>query len=135
MALTPSAVSAKIRVLCVDDSPDITELIGRCIEREPDMESVGCLDTAEDLATEVERVRAAVVLVDMKMPGRDPLDAVREVRRARVIVYSGRDDPDAVDSAAKAGACGFLSKDAEVPVMLGAIREVARGGIPFGIWL
>lgn len=55
-------------------------------------------------------------------------------KASRVIVFSGRDDQDAIESAARAGARGFLSKDAEVPEMLRAIREVARGTIPFGVW-
>ena len=60
-------------MLCVDDSRDITSILGRCIDGEPDMECVGCLDTADDLAAEVQRRRPDVVLLDMNMPGRDPM--------------------------------------------------------------
>ena len=156
MKTLPVHISAtRIRVLCVDDSRDITASLGRCIDGEPDMESVGCLDTADDLSEEVEKRRPDVVLLDMKMPGRDPIAALRALtanaalhggpaggagrgrggsRATRVIVFSGRDDQDAEDKSAAAGACGFLSKGAQVPVILGAIREVARGHASFGVW-
>jgi len=130
-----------IRVLCVDDSRDITSILGRCIDHEPDMESAGSLETADDLAAEVEKRRVDVVLLDMTMPGKDPLEALREVKMrakgARVIVFSGRDDPDALDSASEAGACGLLSKNAKATVILAAIRQMAEsyaGDPPFGVW-
>lgn len=140
-------------MLCVDDSRDFTSILGRCIDGEPDMECVRCLDTADDLAAEVERRRPDVVPLDMKMPGREPMAALHEMTAGvtlhgelgggagswttRVVVFSGRDDQDAADTAADAGACGFLSKDAQVPVILGAIRAAARGKvehIPFATW-
>jgi DNA-binding NarL/FixJ family response regulator len=135
------APSRPIRVLCVDDSRDITATLGRCIAREPDMESVGSLHSADDLVRQVDERRADVVLLDMTMPGKDPLAALRDLRAhaaARVLVFSGRDDQEAVEMAAEAGASGFLSKDAKIPVMLDAIRQVARSGageMPFRVWL
>lgn len=132
-----SDIVPKIRVLCVDDSRDITAMLGRCIEHEPDMECAGCLDTANDLASEVDQRRADVVIMDMKMPGKEPLEALRDVKDARVILFSGRDEEDAIERATEAGASGFLSKDAEIPVILGAIREVAgrrAGEAGFGVW-
>lgn len=133
----PSEVSPKIRVLFVDDSPDITAALGGCIDHEPDMESAGSLASADDLASEIRTRRADVVLIDMTMPGRKPLEALREVKKARVIVFSGRSDQEAIESAAEAGASGFLSKSAEVPVILAAVREVAgrnAGDTGFAVW-
>jgi len=145
----PGREPALIRVLCVDDNRDITEQLGRCIAHQPDMESVGFLSTANNFRVEVEKIRPDVVLLDMSMPGDDPLVALRELtdaarvapgakaggggrRAVRVIVFSGRGDREAVDSAVNAGAWGFVSKDAEIPVILDAIRDVARGNVAFG---
>jgi DNA-binding NarL/FixJ family response regulator len=133
MTITPS----KIRVLCVDDSADIPEMLGRCIAYEPDMESVGSLSHAGHLESEVETRRADVVLLDMNMPGRDPLEAMRELlaaararqKRVRVIAYSGSSDPRSESSAREAGACGYVNKDEEVPCVLAAIRAAAAGGL------
>lgn len=135
----------KIRVLCVDDSRDITTVLRQCLDREPDMECVGTLHSADDLVSQVSERRPDVVLLDMTMPGRNPLAVLRELggvaagnhRGVRVIVFSGRDDQEVVERAAEAGARGFLSKDAEVPQILGAIREAAQrtgNPVPFGVW-
>lgn len=136
--------SAKIRVLFVDNNEELAEILGQCVAAESDMENAGCLHAADDLLTEVNRTRANIVLLDLGMPGKDPLAAVRELAiaqadsgrsgGARVIVFSGRSDEGAVDGAVKAGAWGYLSKNAEIAVMLQAIREVARGGISFAAW-
>lgn len=151
-SLIPTSAPALIRVLCVDDSRDITEQLGQCIAHQPDMESVGSLSTATNLQVELEKSRPDVVLLDMTMPGDDPLVALRELtdaaravsggnasgggrRAVRVIVLSGRSDQEAVDSAVSAGAWGYISKGADIPVILEAIRDVARGNVAFGEWL
>ncbi len=142
-----AASAARIRVLCVDDNEDIPEMLSRCIAAESDMESAGCLHSADDLVAAVDRTGANVVLMDLGMPGRDPLAAVRELAAARpargnsvgpgadgarVIVYSGRSDQKDYDSAINAGAWGYLSKGAEISSVLHAIREVARGHAVLG---
>lgn len=134
----------KIRVLCVDDSPDITTILGQCIGREPDMSSVGALCCADDLLMQVKKLRPDVVLLDLTMPGKDPLEVLgqlAEVQDAgelvRVIVFSGHDDQRVMKVASKAGACGFLSKHADVPVILDAIRGAAKwnkGTDKFMLW-
>lgn len=140
-----TSAPAKIRVLCVDDSRDITSILSQCIQREPDMESAGALHAADDLLERVCEQRPHVVLLDMTMPGKDPLAVLAQLTAAgdgdhpvSVIVFSGHDDDDVTDSAEKAGACGFLSKQADVSVILGAIRAAARwrrGTDPFMVWL
>src|SRR5262245_14680380 len=81
-APTPAPPASRIRVLLVDDVRDITMALQRCIEGEPDMEAVGTLESADHLVAEVERTHADVVLLDMTMPGKDPLEAVRELTAA-----------------------------------------------------
>lgn len=142
-----AASAARIRVLCVDDNEDIPEMLSRCIAAESDMESAGWLHSADDLVAEVARSRAHVVLLDLGMPGRDPIAAVRELAASRpapaseagtgghgvrVIVYSGRSDQQELDRAINAGAWGYLSKGAEISIVLHAIREVARGHAVLG---
>jgi two-component system response regulator DesR len=125
----------KIRVLCVDDSDDIAQMLERSVAAEPDMTSVGRLPGADDLVSEVARARPSVVLLDLTMPGKDPLSAVRELHAAhptvRVIVYSGYDDRAAVNSAMDAGAWGFVPKHTDVSALLGVIRNVAQGAFVF----
>ncbi len=141
----------RVRVLCVDDNSDVAAVIGRCVALEPDMESAGSLPCADNVVAVVRETRADIVLMDMFMPGKDPLVAVRELvaahppfcgappdpgvfRPVRVILFSGCDDAAVVDSAVDAGACGCLSKSASIAVILGAIRSVASGAAAFGVW-
>ncbi len=145
MAFPSIAILPKIRVLCVDDNRDITTVLRRCIEHEPDMECVGTPHSADDLVSQVNEGRPDVVLLDMTMPGKNPLAALRELlavavggrRGVRAIVFSGSDDQEVVDMAVEAGACGFLSKDAQAPQILRAIREAAQGtgnDVLFVVW-
>ena len=120
-----------IRVLCVDDSPQMTRLLERVIQLEPDMNSVGSLQSADDLASEVRRLAPNIVLLDLTMPGRDPLDVIRElsgcVPDTKVIVFSGHSDPEYEQAAISHGAWGFVLKDGGIEPIIEAIREVAKG--------
>jgi DNA-binding NarL/FixJ family response regulator len=123
-----------IRVLCVDDSVDISELIGRVIRDQPDMELVGALASADNLTEECARVRPQVVLLDLHMPGTPPLEALKELSAAapavRVIVFSGLDDGETVDRRVRAGAWGLVSEKWQRPdAVLDAIRRVAAGEV------
>lgn len=139
------AIVPTIRVLCVDDSRDIATVLRQCIDREPDMECVGTPNSADDLVNQVNERRPDVMLLDVTMPGWNPLAVLRQLgaaeahgrRGVRVIVFSGHNDQEIMDRAAEAGACGFLSKDAEVPLILRAIRETAEradDNTSFGTW-
>lgn len=118
-----------MRVLCVDDSGDICEMLHVMLAREGGFESVGSMESAEGLAERVEDLGANVVLLDLSMPGPDPLGAVRELKRrgsgCRVVVMSGYDDAETVGRAIAAGADGFVSKSGEPGEMVRVIRAVA----------
>ncbi|HYF13437.1 MAG TPA: response regulator transcription factor [Phycisphaerales bacterium] len=125
-----------IRVLCVDDNTDLAEVVCAAIGAEPDMESVGTLHSANDLRREVESRQPDVVLIDLTMPGENPLaaiaDAARHCPKTRAIVMSGHDDPATIDAATDSGAWGFVSKNGDMERIFHAIRAVARGETAFG---
>lgn len=124
-----------IRVLCVDDSAEVCDAILRLVRGQPDMEGVGSVATADAMLSEISGRRPDVVLVDLTMPGRDPLDAVQEAAakfdQVRCIVLSGHSNPRHVDMAADAGAWGYLCKGGPAPEILAAIRGVAAGSAWF----
>lgn len=133
---TPLATPlAKIRVLLVDDNSEAAEMLGRCINHEPDMESAGWLTNADVLGEQAASRQADVVMLDLAMPGKDPLDALREMtsqsageseHRAQVIVYSGHKDEQTRQLAFAAGAWKFMDKGAPISDVLEAIRSSAR---------
>ena len=123
----------RIRVLCVDDAKEIADLYAGIIRRELDMDCAGTLSSADELVDEVKRSKVDVVLLDRMMPGKPPLEAVRELAQSapdcRVIVYSGYDDQETIYAALQAGVWGYVSKHSEPDQVLEAIRKVANGEV------
>ncbi len=97
------------------------------------MECVGVLESADALVETVLANGPSVVLLDLTMPGKDPLMAIREVAAAapacRVLAFSGYDGPARIDNIIDLGAWGLVSKDSEPATIVEAIRRVARGEI------
>lgn len=120
-----------IRVLCVDDNAKLAAAWDMLVRMQPDMELAGVLESADTLVARALELRPDVVLLDLTMDGRDPLDAAAELRRtlpsARVLIYSGYSEQALIDRAMDAGAWGFVCKDDEPDRILAAIRAVARG--------
>ncbi|HYE03070.1 MAG TPA: response regulator transcription factor [Phycisphaerales bacterium] len=127
---------APIRVILVDDSPDITGLYRRLVDSEPDMCCVGTLGSATGLEQLARGSGADVVVVDLSMPGPEPLEAIRALVEqspgCRVVAFSGYDDEQTASAAYSAGAWGLVSKHDSPEALLVAIRRVAAGGVAFG---
>jgi DNA-binding NarL/FixJ family response regulator len=125
--------SQPINILCVDDSPQLTAALMKFLALQPDMNPVGELNQADDLVAEAKRRQAHVVLLDLTMSGRNPIDALRSLTEAddqiRVIVYSGISDDEAVSDAIAAGAWGFVDKAQDPQHVLNTIRRVAKGEV------
>jgi DNA-binding NarL/FixJ family response regulator len=122
-----------IRVLVADDQTLVRSGFRALLERADDIEVTG---EAGDGAEAVERAfadRPDVVLMDVRMPGVDGLEATRRITSdrqladVRVIVLTTFDLDDYVFAALHAGASGFLLKDVEPDELRDAVRVVARG--------
>ncbi|MFI8418846.1 response regulator [Streptomyces sp. NPDC085479] len=129
--MTAAPVRAPVRLLLVDDQPLIRAGLRLLASETPDLDVVGeAADGAEAVAL-VERTRPDVVLMDVRMPGMDGIEATRLISEgpsgARVLVLTTFDDDENVYGALRAGACGFLVKDMDLDDILGAVRVVAGG--------
>ncbi len=122
-----------IRVVLVDDQALIRAGFRAIVDSAEDLEVVG---EAEDGATAIDVIRscrADVVLMDIRMPGRDGIEtteaiaADEDLAGVRVIVLTTFELDDYVVSAMRAGASGFLDKGVEPQQLLDAIRVVATG--------
>jgi CheY-like chemotaxis protein len=126
---------AMARVIVVDDSGDIAKLLCEAVDLQPDLECVETLSSAEDLEQAVQRHSPDVVLLDLYMPGRDPLDAVRAVAACasscRILVFTGYGDAEAAKAVLDAGAWGLVSKLAPREELFEALRRVAAGEMVF----
>ncbi|WP_192499338.1 response regulator [Skermanella pratensis] len=104
------------------------------IDATADMNCVGCLYSADELLDTVAELRPDAVLLDLTMPGKEPLAALRELTDAHpevpVIVFSGLSERAAVESAFAAGARRYLTKGGDGRPVLEAIRAVASASHP-----
>lgn len=123
-------LAEKIQVLVVDDSIDLATAIELTIDSEDDMCSVGTLHSADSLATEIADKSPNVVILDMTMPGKAPLDALREAAatypQTKIIAYSGYDDAESVQRALDAGAAAYVSKNEDTEQLLDCLRRAAH---------
>jgi DNA-binding NarL/FixJ family response regulator len=120
-----------IRLLVVDDHPLVREGVASLMARIEDIDIVGEASTGEEAVRLVEDLQPNVVLMDLHMPGMGGIEATRTVSRRHpdigIIVLSMLDDNDSVFAAVRAGARGYILKDAERGSLLRAIRSVAHG--------
>jgi DNA-binding NarL/FixJ family response regulator len=125
-----------VRVLIADDHPLFREGMRGRLDRVDDITVVGEAasgDEAVELARELE---PHVILMDIKMPGLNGIEATREIRQAGpevgVLVLTMFEDDDSVFAAMRAGAKGYLLKDSGGDEVVYAIRAVASGEAVFG---
>lgn len=118
-------------MLLVDDQPLVRAGLRVLIADVPDMEVVGEAGTGAEAVRLTREVVPDVVLMDLRMPGTDGIQATRQIIAAggptRVLVLTTFDDDEHVHGALRAGASGFLVKDMALEDILAAIRVVAAG--------
>lgn len=123
-----------IRIVVVDDQKMIRMGLRGILQTRPDFTVVGeAADGIQAVAVAAE-ARPDVVLMDIRMPGIDGVEAVRRIRadrdldRVRILVLTTFEDDHNVIRAIKAGAQGFLGKDVGPAELIGAIEQLAAGG-------
>ncbi|MFI6942022.1 response regulator [Streptomyces sp. NPDC050418] len=121
-----------IRVLLADDQVLLREGVRMILENAEDMEVVGEAGDGARAAALAAELAPDVVLMDIRMPDVDGVEATRLIRGAgpdgpKVLVLTTFDLDEYVYAALRAGACGFLLKDTLAPDLLSAVRAVARG--------
>jgi DNA-binding NarL/FixJ family response regulator len=121
-----------IRVLLADDQELVRAGFAMILDAEQDIEIVGEADDGERAITEAARLRPDVIVMDIQMPKVDGLSATRAVLDAerdapRVLVVTTFDADEYVYDALRAGASGFLLKNAPPEELVRAVRVVAEG--------
>jgi DNA-binding NarL/FixJ family response regulator len=120
-----------LRILLADDHPLFRFGLGALLAATPDMEVVGEATTGEDAARQAAELQPDVVLMDIQMPGLGGIAATRQILLAsphiRVLMVTMFADDASVFAAMRAGARGYVLKDAEKGEIVRAIRAVAEG--------
>ena len=124
---------SRFRVLVVDDHPLVRDSLQRVLENSGEFEVVGQASGGEEAVSLSERLRPDAVIMDLIMPGMDGVAACREIVEllpdARVLMLTASTDDEAVIAAVAAGATGYVVKDASLPELLDAVRDVAQGRV------
>jgi DNA-binding NarL/FixJ family response regulator len=120
-----------VRILIADDHPLVRSGLRALLAAAEDLEVVGEAATGEEAVTLAASLQPDVIVMDLRMPGINGIDATRRIvqahRQVRILVVTLFEDDDSVFAALRAGARGYLLKDADEVEVLRAIRAVSSG--------
>jgi DNA-binding NarL/FixJ family response regulator len=125
-----------VRLALVEDRPEVRRLLAERLGFFDDVELVLVTGSAESFFDRLPGLDAPpeVVLMDIELPGRDGIAATARLKGAHpaidVLMLTVFEDEERIFAAVKAGASGYLLKDASAGRVVGAVMEVARGGAP-----
>ncbi|MEV6293057.1 response regulator transcription factor [Streptomyces sp. NPDC051896] len=120
-----------VRIVLADDQQLVRSGLRVLMADHPDLDVVGEAATGEEAVQRVRETGPDVVVMDIRMPGMDGIEATRRITAGnastRVLILTTFDEDDHVYGALQAGASGFAVKDMALDDILGAIRVVAAG--------
>jgi DNA-binding NarL/FixJ family response regulator len=120
-----------IAVLLVDDHVVVREGLKMVLSRDPQIKVVGEAGTADAAITETKRLKPDVILMDIRLPGKDGVQACSDILeqwpQIRVLFLTSFADDDTVLAAVLAGAHGYLIKEIGVDTLVDSIKRVAAG--------
>ena len=124
-----------LRILIADDHPLVRRGLRAVLGAVPEFEVVGEASTGREAIAQTSALQPDVILMDLQMPDLSGIDATRQIvadqPEARVLVVTLFQDDDSVFLALRAGARGYVLKDAEEEELVTAIRAVAGGAAMF----
>ena len=130
-ATHPLGVPERIRVLVVDDNDGFRESLVFLLSRE-ELEVIGQACSGTEAIEMVRRLAPDVVLMDIRMPEMDGIEATRRLKAARpsvgVIALSSMEEQRSVRDMLVAGATGYVLKGSDADAIVHAVREAASGG-------
>jgi DNA-binding NarL/FixJ family response regulator len=120
-----------IRIVIVEDHPLMRQALQMAVEAEPDMQVVGLAAQGDAALQSVAANQPDLVLLDLLMPHMDGFEVIRrltsEYPEIKILVVSSVTEPDKILQAVSSGASGYLTKDADRPEVIAAIRAIAAG--------
>ncbi|MFD7559406.1 MULTISPECIES: response regulator [unclassified Streptomyces] len=125
--------TGRIRILLVDDHQVVRRGLRTFLEVQEDIEVVGEASDGEEGIARAEELRPHVILMDVKMPGTDGIEALRRLRGlanpARVLIVTSFTEQRTAIPALRAGAAGYVYKDIDPDALADAIRSVHAGHV------
>src|SRR5919199_4129459 len=128
--------SSPKRVVLCDDHEIVREAIKARMAEVEGVEIVGEAETGEELVDKVKQLEPDVCIVDVELPGKDGIDATKDVLKVRprtkVIIFTAHAQPDLLALALRAGASGYVLKSAPAEDIAKAVKAVTGGGTFLG---
>jgi DNA-binding NarL/FixJ family response regulator len=126
-----------VRVLIADDEPLVQAGLGMLLDSEPDIEVIGAVSDGGQAVDQARQLQPDVIVMDIRMPGMNGVEATRRItddafshdldNPIKILVLTTFNADEAVFGAVRAGASGFLLKDAIPRELVDAIKAVAAG--------
>jgi DNA-binding NarL/FixJ family response regulator len=125
---------SRITVAIADDHTLVRDGTRQILEREPDIEVVGEAGTGDEAVLLAARLRPAVLVMDLRMPGLNGIEATQRIcaggqSTTRVLVVSAYEDDEYVAAALRAGAAGYLPKTTPAARLVAAVRQAHAGQV------
>jgi DNA-binding NarL/FixJ family response regulator len=128
-------VRGRTRVLIADAQPIVLEGYKALLSQQPEMELVGEARTEDDLARMAEKLCPEIILMDIAMPPTRGMEVLPELRKrvpaAKILVFTMQSSREQITECVRAGARGYLLKEAPVSELLNALRLVQSGEVYF----
>ena len=123
---------SKYKLLLVDDHPIVREGFAGLVTHEPDLTVCGQAGTAAQALSETAKLEPDVVVVDISLKGTNGIELIKQIKNlypdVRILALSVHDEALYAERALRAGAKGFVMKQAPITEVMSAIRLVAQGG-------
>ena len=125
---------AGIKVILYDDNDSLRDSVSMLLEETEDFTLAGTFSNCLDLVNNIMDTRPDVVIMDIDMPGMNGIEGVKVIRKTfptvQILMLTVFNNDENVFAAIKAGAAGYILKNAEPQYLLRAISEVYNGGTP-----
>ena len=125
---------AGIRVVLFDDNELIRDSVKLLFEEKEDFTLVGSFPSCNQLIQNIEQSKPDVVIMDIDMPGVDGIEGVKLIRKnfpcVQILMHTVFDNDEKIFAAIKAGAGGYILKNAKSQSLFSAVAEVYTGGSP-----
>jgi DNA-binding NarL/FixJ family response regulator len=126
-------MDASLKVLIADDHPLVLQGIRRTLEESEGIEVVGEARSGDELLALVGRRAPDLVLLDLRMPGRDGLECIAEIRRTwpeiKTVAISACEDRASIDAALVAGASAYIVKTVRPTDIPSVVRQASAGAV------
>lgn len=130
-----SQEKAPTRILIVDDHTMVRDGLSSMLQRQPDFEVVGEASNGKEGVEQAERLRPDLILMDLRMPEMDGVEAMRKIRihqpEVDFLVLTTFDTDEYIFDAIEVGAKGFLLKDTSRDELFNAVRTISNGNSYF----